>query len=126
MRCARLLRWAFLAALAGAAHAADHGVARIVAPGDGATLHDNRGRIAVVVAVEPALRAAAGERVELLLDGQVAASEARGRLALTGVERGTHTLVARVTAPDGTVRAVSPPVTFHLWHASRLFPGREK
>lgn len=126
MRAWKALGWALLFAAAGVAVAADDAAVRIVAPQDGATVHDNRGRVAVVVAVEPALRVAAGERVELVLDGRVAVREAGERLALSGVARGTHTLQARVAASDGRVLAASPSVTFHLWHASRLFPGREK
>ncbi len=99
---------------------------RIVAPAQDATVHDNQGNVEVAVEVMPALRAAAGDRIVLLLDGRIAASGAKARFRLTGVDRGTHTLQAQVTAADGAVLLASAETAFHLWQASRLFPGRKK
>lgn len=120
--------YALLAAsiLAAAAHAADYDALRIVAPGAEATLHDNLGRVTVVVEVEPALGASADERIELLLDGKLAASGTTQRFELNDLARGTHTLQARIAARDGSVLKSSPPVTFHLWQASRLFRPRKE
>jgi hypothetical protein len=111
--------------LAGAVHAAGYEVS-IVAPAPDETVHDNRGNVAVVVAVAPPLRAASGNRVTLLLDGKPVASAPGGRIALSGVDRGTHTLRAQLTAADGAALATSAPRVFHIWRASRLFPNRER
>lgn len=122
MRMLALLVFLLAALGASIARAGGYDDVRIVEPVPEATLHDNLGNVQVRVAVVPALRA--GDRVEVLLDGKPAAAGAALRFELRGVERGTHTLQARVLAGDGKALKGSPPVTFHLWQASRLFPGR--
>ena len=121
-----VLRWLCALAAAGTVQAAGYDTVRIAAPADETTVHDNLGNVSVLVQIEPALRAAAGERIELLLDDKVVASGPHGRIELASVERGTHALQARVVAADGKVLHTSAAVRFHLWRASRLFPGREK
>jgi hypothetical protein len=95
----------------------------IVQPATDETVHDNLGNVAVQVAVSPSL--GAGATIALLLDGQPAAQAATTAFALSGVERGTHTLAAQVVDANGATLAASQPVTFHMWQASRLFPGRK-
>lgn len=97
---------------------------RIVAPAPETTVHDNNGNLDVAVEILPSLHAEAGDRLVLLLDGKPVASESAPSSHLTGIDRGSHTLLAQVTAPDGSVRAVSAPVKFCMWRASRLFRGR--
>lgn len=104
--------------------AAGYQSVRIIAPQPDATVHDNQGRVDISVEVLPALRTAAGDRIVLLLDGRVAASGAKARIRLTGVDRGTHTLQAQIAAADGSVLLASTETRFHMWRASRLFPGR--
>ena len=101
-----------------------YGAVTIVTPEPDATVHDNNGNLTVTVEVAPGLNAEAGEQLTLLLDGQAVASGLRQHFELEGIDRGTHTLQAEVNAADGTVRATSPQVTFHMWRASRLFRGR--
>lgn len=103
------------------ARADDYQSVAIVSPQPETTIHSNNGNVSVQVAVAPQLNAAGGDRVTLLLDGQAAASGAKLHFKLKGVDRGTHTLAAQVTAADGTVLISSEPVTFYMWHASRLF-----
>lgn len=124
MRASPLLAAALCAIVACVAQAAGYDTVRIVAPSQDETVHDNRGKVTVSVAVSPPLRAGAGDRIALLLDGRVVAKGSDERIALSGVDRGTHALRAEVTASDGSVLIVSAPVTFHMWRASRLFPGR--
>ena len=113
------------AIVVGGVHAGGYDTLRIVAPAHDATVHDNSGNVTVTVAISPRLRAEAGERLALLLDGKVVASGAEPRFVLADVERGAHTLQVRVTAADGADVQVSPPATFYMWRASRLFPGRK-
>ena len=122
-------RAAFLAVLcaalvSGGMQASGYETLRISAPAEDETVHNNEGNVAVAVELSPPLRIAAGERIVLLLDGAVVASGSAQRFELTGIDRGTHSLRARVAAADGSAVAESATVTFHLWRASRLFPGR--
>jgi len=118
------LTLAFLLAVPaiGSAQAAVYDTLSIVAPTQNETVHDNRGDVAVVVSVSPKLRA--GDRVAVLLDGERVASAAGDTIALSGVDRGTHTLRAQIVSPNGTVLSASDPVAFYMWQASRLFPNR--
>ena len=93
----------------------------IVSPQPETTLHSNNGNVDVKVEVSPQLNTASGDQVAILLDDKVVASGSKLHVRLKGVERGTHTLAAQVTAADGTVLISSAPVTFYMWHASRLF-----
>lgn len=95
----------------------------ITRPAQDDTVHDNEGNVSVIVAVEPAL--APGSELVLLLDDRPAARQRGPVFALMGVERGTHTLQAQVIDARGVTLATSAPVTFHMWQASRLFPGRK-
>jgi hypothetical protein len=108
------------------AHADVYQSVRIIAPKPETTVHDNNGNIAVTVAVSPPLRAGAGDRLTLLLDGKSVASGTALSYELKDIVRGSHTLRVRVKAADGTALATSPPVKFHMWRASRLFPDRAK
>lgn len=108
------------------AHADIYQSVRIVAPKPETTVHDNNGNIAVIIAVSPPLRAEAGDRLTLLLDGKRVASGLDQHFELKDIVRGSHTLRVRVRAADGTVLATSPPVKFYMWRASRLFPNRAK
>ncbi|HUV98862.1 MAG TPA: hypothetical protein VMV70_06325 [Gallionella sp.] len=104
------------------AYADGYRVARIVSPKPDATVHNNSGNLVVTVATSPPLHA--GDRITLLLDGRTVSSGYGQRFQLQGINRGSHTLRVHVNAPDGKVLAVSAPVTFHMWQASRLFRNR--
>lgn len=90
----------------------------IVQPANEATVHDNQGNVAVQVAVSPSL--APGNRIVLVLDGRPVAQQVGTTFALSGVERGAHTLQAQVVDANGATLAASPPVTFYMRQASRL------
>ncbi|MGH8695707.1 MAG: hypothetical protein ACREVS_04480 [Burkholderiales bacterium] len=96
----------------------------IVQPANEETVHDNQGNVVVQVTASPTL--APGDRVALLLDGRTVAQQMGTTFTLSGVERGTHTLHAQVVDANGATLATSPPVTFYMWQASRLFPGRKR
>ena len=94
----------------------------IVVPSAQQTMHDNAGNVDVQIAA--ALEPARGEQVEVWLDGRLVARGPQTDFRLGGVERGEHTLQARLVDRKGRTLAVSQPVAFHLWQASRLFPNR--
>ena len=98
----------------------------IESPGNEETVHDNLGRVTVSVKVPGAEPASAGIRLRPMLDGKPFGDVQRTpTFRLEGVERGTHTLQVQQLDGSGSVLAESKPVTFHMWQASRLFPGRK-
>jgi hypothetical protein len=95
----------------------------IASPQNEETLHDNNGNVAVQLTVggdKPP-----GAQIVLLLDGNPVAGGGGTRFALTGVERGAHTLQAQLVDATGSPRASSAVVTFYMWQASRLSPLRK-
>lgn len=130
LRCAIVLVTILACALfaTGGAHAADlpqrYQRFAITQPKDGVTVFSNPGHVDVRVAIEPAAELAAGERLVLLLDGQEVAQVRGQEIVLDNVNRGTHELRARIVDSDGATIAEAPPVTFHMWQASRNFPSR--
>ncbi len=80
---------------------------RIAAPQRETTVHDNNGNLDVNAELVPSLDAQSGDRLQLLLDGALAAD--------ADVARGTHKLVVNVRNHSGTRRAVKldpwPPAT---------------
>ena len=108
--------------------AQEGGVAvRIVSPQNEETIHDNTGRVPVTVAITNSDLLAAGGAIRVLLDGEPFGPEARAAsLALEGVERGEHLLRVQLVDAAGTVIATSEAVTFYMWQASALFPGRKR
>lgn len=96
----------------------------ITAPASEETVHSNTGDVNVTLHVAP--RLASGEQIALALDDREVARGARTRIRLTGVDRGTHLLQAKLLDADGNTLAQSDVVTFYMWHASKLFPDRKK
>jgi hypothetical protein len=105
--------------------AAQYGALVITQPAADATIHDNEGRLTVDAALSPPLDSAAGDRLELAIDGAVAADADTPHFGVDGVVRGTHTLEVRVLDRDGNILLRSAPVTVYMWQASRKFPNRK-
>lgn len=98
----------------------------IVRPGREEVVHDNAGHVEVELQLAPPLEVKAGHRIRVSLDGVSASEPQQGvQFALDGVERGAHTLQAEVIDEKGAALITSAPVTFYLWRASVLFPGRQ-
>jgi hypothetical protein len=90
----------------------------VVSPANDDTIRNTGGEVDVAVDLRPPLKP--GDTMRLLLDGQ-AVMEMTGPIAsLTGIERGTHTVVAEVVAESGKVIATTDPVTFHYHQTSAL------
>lgn len=96
----------------------------ITRPAGDDVIWSNEGTVETTVTTEPRVRASAGHRLVLLLDGEpVARGERGGRFVLQNVHRGTHALQAVVEDRHGETVARSEPVTFHLRQHSILAPG---
>jgi hypothetical protein len=94
---------------------------KIVDPADQDTVRDNAGNLLVRVTTSPALQTKYGHRLQLLLDGSAAQTGTSTSFSLSGIDRGTHVLEARVIGVDGKPLAASSSVTFFLHRASKRF-----
>jgi hypothetical protein len=94
---------------------------RITDPADQDTVRDNAGNLLVSVSTSPKLQTEFGHQLQLLLDGVAVETGNSTNFTLAGIDRGAHTLEARVLGAEGTPLASSPTVTFYLHRASKLF-----
>lgn len=92
----------------------------ITAPTADQTFQNGEGIVTVSVQLEPALRP--GHRLMILLDGKEAGLGAN--VSLSGVERGSHTVMAEVRDGRGNTIQGSAPVTFHMRQYSSLFDAK--
>ena len=86
----------------------------LVSPSNDDVYTNTDGRVGYTVAIEPGL--GTGHQIWILLDGQRVDGAATGSTdgTLTGVERGTHTLVAEVVDLAGRILGSSETVTFNV------------
>lgn len=91
----------------------------IVSPTQDQTIHGGGGTIPVQIKLEPPLRS--GDVVLVLLDGKSAARGANTAFTLQNVERGTHTLAAKVLDANDQTLLSSSSVTIHVFQYSKLF-----
>jgi hypothetical protein len=86
---------------------------QIVAPQNFGTIHNNEGTVTVQIELEPALQQ--GHTVRLILDGKSAGDPAAStNIALTNVDRGTHSLSAQVLDENGKLLRSVGPIRFTL------------
>ncbi len=85
----------------------------VISPAPDASVRDNAGNVEIQVALTPVLRA--GHRLLLVFDGEDTAIEAvSGAFELTNVDRGTHSVGAKVVDRRGNVLIESASSTFNL------------
>jgi hypothetical protein len=96
--------------------------ARVVSPTIDETVHSNTGSIRVIVEGVPG-----GLQLQPVLDGEAMSEPiADSVFYLRGVTRGTHELTVKLLDAGGQEVIRTSPVTFHVWHASRLFRHRQR
>jgi len=98
----------------------------ITQPANDEVIFDNEGRMEVSVTTSPPLGLNENVHLRFLLDGAPMVESKESHIPLTGIDRGTHAIQVEAINNDNGVLASSPPVTFHMWHASRLFPGHHR
>ena len=92
----------------------------IVTPTNDEPVRENAGNINIAVAANPSVDTDSGHSLEILMDGVVQASGGRTNVSLTNVDRGTHTVTARIVDAEGNVLISADPITFHMLRASVL------
>ena len=98
----------------------------IQSPADGGTIHTNTGEFSVSVYLSPALRAGAGDRIRVKLDGHALPSSYRSaKIKVTPADwQGAaednveHTLQVAVIDKTGAMLLESAPANFYAHHAS--------
>jgi len=82
-------------------------------PENSATIRNNQGYVAVSVDLEPALMN--GDRVVIILDGMaVGKPHTNVHFSLSGINRGTHTLIVKIIDEAGVTIAESESIVFHM------------
>jgi hypothetical protein len=103
---------------------------QIVSPAKEDVVRNNSGDVAIQVEIDESLlkgRAESGARsIRILLDGNKAAEGSGPTFALSGVERGGHTLQAVLVDASGQSLSVSDPVAFTMAQASVNAPPLRK
>lgn len=89
----------------------------IVQPTDQATIWNNSGNMSVVVQTDPPLRP--GDMIQLLMDNEpVGDPQTSTTFDLTSLDRGSHTLVAKIINANGEVVATTDPLTVYMHKAT--------
>lgn len=88
---------------------------RITSPTDNTTIRSSLGTLSVSLAIEPALNIEQGHSISILLDGRpVIASTRQLNIELNNIDRGSHSLKARVRDKQGKSIISSNSIRFHL------------
>lgn len=98
----------------------------VVSPAPETTIRDNQGNVSMQVRVEPALQVEQGHRIQFMVDGvdQGEPSASTG-VTFQNVDRGSHSLSARLIDAEGKTLMTTPAVTVFVRQASLLSPARQ-
>jgi hypothetical protein len=89
----------------------------IVDPTADEAIRENAGNLVVSVATVPAVRG--DHRLVLVMDGRALALESSGSVfTLANIDRGSHTISARIVDSSEATVTESAPVTFHMLRAA--------
>ncbi|MFK8069240.1 MAG: DUF4124 domain-containing protein [Gammaproteobacteria bacterium] len=104
----------------------DYDELRIFSPENNETIRSNNGDLNVDIFLLPAVREKLGHKLVLLLDGKAVSEPGTAtNFALHGVDRGKHTLSAKIVGKNGKTLKKSTSVTVHLKRYSKLLnPNR--
>ena len=98
-----------------------------IEPKNDATIRDNEGTVKASVRLEPLLKSEQGHKIQFYLDGTPHGTPVTSsNLMLKNIDRGAHTLGARVLNADGKPLFSAGQVTFFIHRQSVNFPTRVK
>ena len=101
---------------------ADYTKLTITEPAENSTFRNNAGQVNVKLELEPALQE--GDVIAILLDGKEIGQGKSTALALSNIDRGSHSLQAIVKNAQGNTLISATPITFTLQRTSLLQPKR--
>lgn len=90
----------------------------ILEPGNEQTIHDNPGNLTVLIASEPTLKQE--HQIMLEMDGKRVSTGTGNTVKIENIDRGQHTLTARIVDANGNVLLSSRPTTFFMRRVSKL------
>ena len=91
----------------------------ITSPSNDETIADNEGNVSISAAVQPGL--GPSDKIEFVLDGKTLGTASTStQISATGLDRGSHSVAARVLDAGGAVIQQSSPVTFHVRRTSAI------
>ncbi|MEE8514744.1 MAG: DUF4124 domain-containing protein [Gammaproteobacteria bacterium] len=87
----------------------------VMSPQNDEPVRENAGNVTVSVTLEPGLQTKLGHKLALFVDGaQISEPGTATQFQLNNMNRGAHTLEAKVIGADGSVIKSSSLVTFHM------------
>jgi hypothetical protein len=96
---------------------------KVVSPAMEETVRNNNGTLTVTVSLTPELSTEHGHTIAFLVDGKVKVKNSTSlSKTLTFIERGTHTISAKVKDVNGKTVIASDNVTIHMFRGSKLIP----
>ncbi len=92
----------------------------ITTPSDQESLRSNEGQVLITYQVTPALNTRSGHQYVIVLGDKEVYRGKNNSVALANVDRGTHTVTAKIVTPNGQTLISSESVQFTLQRVSRL------
>ena len=96
---------------------------KVVSPAMEETVRNNNGSLTVAVSLTPKLNTDLGHTIAFLVDGKVKVKNSTSlSKTLTFIERGTHSISAKVKDVNGKTVMATDSVTIHMFRGSKLHP----
>ena len=92
----------------------------ITSPKNEESIFDNAGNATISITVSPAVASLLRHKLEVSVDGKVV-SGAGPSFQLTGLDRGSHTINAKVVDGNGVSLIKAKPTVFYIRQHSKLF-----
>ncbi len=89
---------------------------KVTKPGNDTTIRNNDGSVVVSVDLQPALAHRHGDRLIIEMDGRRINPGGRSTVSLKDLDRGSHTIVARV---ETELPQTEPTITTSIFHLKR-------
>lgn len=93
---------------------------KIIAPEHDSTVFINTSNLNIDVQVIPAVMSESGHSLQILMDGNILSEGSRTSMVLDEVDRGAHTISAKVIDQNGRIIILSDPVVVHIRKPSIL------
>lgn len=94
---------------------------KLLAPVKDAIIRDNGGNVQVNLSLKPSLDTKAGHSISIMVDGTTKISNSKQATAtLSNIDRGTHTVSAKIQDSKGKVLKTSNSVSFTVYRYSQL------